>query len=129
MKSKRILRFYFNAEAAERAMNNSIMRCACLSAGAEGGGEYYANKIAELICAKYKLSQLWGYIDGVAAKLSAADLGTLENYAAMRTGLSRAGEGAKKEIKRALAKFSRRAAFINRYGEALKLVDGLYCLL
>ncbi len=129
MKSKRVLRFYFNAEALDRALNNLIMRYACLSAGAEGGGEYYAGKILKIIEAKDALSGFWGYLDGVIKSLPAADAGALQFYARLRTGIMGLPPGTVKCIKRALIKFLRRARFCGRFAAEEALINRFYCLL
>lgn len=129
MKSKRILRFYFNADALEKAIDNLILRSACVSAGAEGRGEYFAEKILDLISAKDKLSGLWRYLNAVAEGIPRKDVEILRAYASMRTGISHLGGSEKKEIKRALIRFVRRAKYIGRHAEAARLIDEFYCFL
>lgn len=129
MKSKRVLRFYFNAGALNGAIDNLIMRYACLSAGAEGGGEFYAEKILKLIGAKDKLGEFWRYLDEAAEKIPVKDVEILRFYARLRTGISRLSEDMRKDIKRSLIKFTRRARFADRFAEAQALIDNFYCII
>lgn len=129
MKSKRVLRFYFNAGALDKAMDNLILRFACVAAGAEGRGEYYAEKILGIIEAKDALAEFWRYLDGAARGLPCEDVGLLRFYAGLRTGISRLDEQKRKDVKRALIKFTRRARFAGRFAKAEAIVERFYCLL
>lgn len=129
MKSKRVLRFYFNAAALNGAMDNLIMRYACVAAGAEGRGEYYAEKMLALIAAKDELAEFWRYLDGVTGDIPLKDVEILRFYAGLRTGISRLDEEKRKDVKRALIKFTRRARRAERYAAAEELINRFYCLL
>lgn len=129
MKSKRILRFYFNAELLDKAIDKLILCLACKSARAVGAGFYYADRITELICAKDELSDFWRYVDGVTSGLTENDLKILRLYAGLRQGICRLPEEKQKEIKRAVIKFTRRARAIGRYAKATKLIDRYYCMI
>jgi hypothetical protein len=123
------LRFYFSADSLNTAMNNLIEGCACLSRE-EYDGLRCADKIIKLIEAKRSLSLLWGYINGVMEGLCEGDITTLCAYALMRTGISKLGESERKNVRRAVTKFTRRAVRnISLFSDGLRLIDNYYCLL
>ena len=127
--SKRLLRFYFNVDGLESALNNLITAYACRSVDCTKGGEYWGERIITLIDAKKSLSELWGYLDGVLSGFNTDERGTLKNYALSRFGISRLDEGKKREIKRVLIKFTRRARALGRYADGMRLVWEYYCLI
>ncbi len=128
IKSKKILRFYFNADGLERTLDKFILAAACRSAGTYAAEEC-ANGIIELIAAKDKLAELWERVDGIIGGLSAGERQTLESYAFLRCGIRRLEEARQREIRRAVIKFTRHARGIERYADALKLVGEYYCFL
>lgn len=129
MKYKQILRFYFNADELERALENLIMMHACRSADCVKGGEHYAEKILALIEAKEKLSELWQYLDGVISAIKSDEVQVLKSYALMRYGIRRLDEAKQREIKRVVIKFTRHARSLERYPEGVYLVGEYYCLM
>ena len=127
MKIKRLLRFYFGAGSLDRALNNIIMRTA-VAAGQDiyGGCELYAERMLAIISAKEQLSKLWFRLNGVICQMTVNDAATLKAYAAMRTGAR--GEQ-KREIHRAVVKFSRRAFnILSGDGAAYKILCAYYAL-
>lgn len=127
MKVKGILRFYYSAESLERAIDNLILKTACASGGRDGIAD--AEKVCALIGEKAELSRLWNYLDSAVAPLTERDKKSLEEYAAMRCGLSKLGCEERKEIRRALVKFTRRVRRLNDFCTELRLVGKYYCLL
>lgn len=127
--SKRLLRFYFNADELERALNNLILTCACRSADGVRGGEFYAERIIEITEAKKRLAELWQYLDGVISSLKTGELEPLKYYALMRYGIRKLDTVRQREIKRTVIKFSRRVRSLERYAEGVRLVEEYYCLM
>lgn len=124
-----MLRFYFNADKLNGAADNLMMRYACIAAGAEGGGEFYAEKILKLIAVKDVLAEFWSYLNGVVGKIPPADVEILRRYCLMRTGISRLPDNSRKEIKKALIKFTRRARFAERFAQAEEVINEFYSLI
>lgn len=129
MKSKRILRFYFNADGLDRALDNIITKVAASSADPSKSCEYYAGRLMALAEAKGELGELWRYLDRCMAAVGEGEREVLRRYAFMRCGIRRLGEDDRREIRRCLIKFVRRARNLERYGEGLRLVNEYYCLL
>lgn len=128
MKCKRLLKFYFYADALNAALDRLISAVAVKSYEA-GAGYQSAEKIMSVIDAKDELSKLWRYLDGVMNGLNESDIETLRYYGGLRVGSKSLGEDAVREIKRAVSKFTRRARFIGRFDRAVSLVREYYCLL
>lgn len=127
MKCKKLLRFYFNAGALNKSLDNILLNYAC--GGAERGVESCACKMFDVIEAKRELGGLWGYLNGVFEKFAAKDIAVLRFYGLSRTGVSRLPEKCRLEIKRLTARFCRRLGGLQSYRVALKLVETYYCLL
>ncbi len=129
MKSKRLLRFYFGADALDGAMQNLILGCAL------GAGEGIQNtlgcaeKMADIIAAKEELGRLWRYLDGVVAGLDVRTRTALYDYAMARCGVSSLPPDKRREYKRAVVKFTRHARNAARFCEGLRMVDEYYCLI
>lgn len=128
MRTKRILRFYFKADEFERALQNLILADACRSADYTKEGNFYAQRIINLISAKQSLAKLWEYLDGVLGGFTDGEKLTMKEYALSRTGISRLRESRKREIKRTLIKFTRRARRLKNFGEGIRVVNRYYCL-
>ena len=129
IKSKRLLRFYFNADELERALDNLIITHAYRSADCAKGGEYCSNRIIDLIESKKTLSELWRYLDGVISEFKDGEIETLKGYALSRCGIKRLEETRRREIKRVLVKFVRHARSVERFAEGMRLVGEYYCLI
>lgn len=129
MKSKRLLKFYFSADSLNRALDNLITQNALSSGDCYYGGEFYAERILELICAKKELNALWRYLDGVISGLPENDINILRYYGALRGGTAKLSAETVKEIKRVTVKFTRRARCAERYAEGIRLVNGFYSLI
>lgn len=129
IKSKRLLRFYFNADGLECALDNLITTYACRSADCAKGGEYCAERIISLIEAKKTLSALWGYLDGVVSAFKTDELETLKYYALLRCGIRRLDAARQREVKRVLIKFVRHVRALDRFAEGVRLVGDYYCLI
>ncbi len=127
MKVKYLLRFYFSADKLDRALDNLIMHCACASGEREG--IECAERLCRLIGEKSALGRLWSWLDGKMCALSEEDLSSLRYYAAMRVGLKRLSGERRRELKRAVVKFSRRIGNIGYYADGVGLVGKYYCLL
>ncbi len=121
MKTKQLLKFYFYAEGAERAINNLITYIACSPFG-DGGTELAACKIIYLTGCKDRLSELWTFLDGVISRFG-DEREILLGYA---SGIYGCGD---KRQKRVLMRFRRRAAGAERFNEALSLLRkyAVYC--
>ena len=65
MKSKRLIRFYFAADELNCALDNLILQNACNTRDFVRGGEFYAERIIEIIEIKSELGRLWNYLDKV----------------------------------------------------------------
>lgn len=127
MKSKRILKFYFGADGLEQVLDRIILRFA-ISPDCERGGEFYTERVLRLVNCKVELSKLWAYLDGVARGLTERDLSALSEYAFLRYGIRRLDDIKRRDIKRAVMKFTRRARGLGRFAEGLRLVNEYYCL-
>lgn len=121
VKTKRILRFYFSADSLERALNNIILHTAC-----DGGRDALqsAEKLCSVIGDKILLKRLWGYLDGVMSRLEEEERQILCAYCERGAA---GGENVKK-IKRALARFTRRATRLADFREEIETLNGYYCL-
>lgn len=122
------MRFYFRADDLDRAIDNLILVNACKSANSAYGGEYFAERILKLIWAKSQLADLWNYLDGVVGELE-RERETLKSYALARCGISNLPCERRREIKRALVKFTRHARRIENFAEGARLVNRYYCLM
>ena len=118
MKTKQLLRFYFYADGAERAIDNLITYIACSGCAAERAAE----RIIYLRDCKDRLSELWAYLDGVISRFG-AERSFLLGYVSGE----RAGD--EKALKRVLMRFRRRARGVERFGDALALLSKyiVYC--
>ena len=127
MKIKNLLRFYYSAGSLDRALNNLIFRLAVKAGGdTYSGCEPYADRIAGLIEVKGKLAQLWARLDEIVSGMTEADGAALKKYAYAR----RAYNGAeKRELHRAVVKFTRRAGGLLSGGEKLYKLMCAYCCL
>lgn len=129
IKSKRLLRFYFNADGLENALNNLIVTYACRSADSARDGEYWAERIILLIEAKKSLSALWSYLDKVISPFKDEEVETLKEYALLHCGTSALDDKRRREIKRVLIKFVRHVRLLEKFAEGVRLVGEYYCLL
>lgn len=127
MKCKRLLRFYFNAGALNKSLDNIILKYAC--GGEERGVESCAQKMLDLIEVKRELGGLWGYLNGVIKNFGGRDMRVLKYYGLSRTGVSKLPDGCRLEIKRVTTRFCRKLRGLCAYEKSLKLVDAYFCLL
>lgn len=129
MKVKRLLKFYFRADAIDNALDNIIYKKAMSSVDYYLDGEEVANEVAKIINYKILLCDLWAYLDGAIKTFDAGDVGVLERYANMRCGIYRLCEIERKRVRRVVVRFTRRIALrLARHSDAVKLVDTYYCL-
>lgn len=127
---KKLIRFYFSAGSLERALDTVTQKIAISSAYSEAGCEYFAERILGVIALKQDLSVLWGRLDAVISGMSARDTATLKRYGSLRTGVKKLPAEERKEIHRAVMKFTRRAEGLRRRcGELYKTLCSCYCLL
>lgn len=129
IKSKRLLRFYFNADGLDNAIDNLIVTYACRSSDCTKSGSFWVKRIASLIEAKDALGLLWSYLDGVVSPFKANEIETLKSYAFLRCGIRRVDDAKRREIKRVLIKFARHARALDRFAEGVRLVGEYYCLI
>ncbi len=129
MKSKRILKFYFFAESLNSALDNLIQKFAVDSSDFTRGGDYYAEKICEIVEEKGKLGELWNYLDKVMCAFTVCEKKVLRFYGATRRGISSFTEDERREIKRVTVKFGRHAKGLERFKDGVGLVGKYYCLL
>lgn len=119
MKLKALLKFYFSADFLNAYLDGAVLKYALNYAGE-------AEDIADLIFAvtlrKRALNALWGYMDNAFAALTDKEREALRGYARLREGYNSLPREEKNAIKRASAKFSRRAAGINAFAEGIELV-------
>lgn len=129
MYGKRLIRFYFAADKLNGALDNLIIKNALNTRDYIRGGEFYAERIIDIIGIKCELSRLWEYLDKVMAGLAEGERMVLEFYGGTRTGIKNLPDDWRREIKRTVVKFTRHARFIARYGEGVRLVKKFYALL
>lgn len=113
MKIKMLLKFYFTAEALNEQLDKLITYNACRAA--EGCFE----KITDLIEDKRALCNLMNYLESVFDKLTNEDRAVLESYARMRVGILSLRDELRREIKRAVMKFTRKLNYIGRHEEEI----------
>lgn len=128
MKSKRLIKFYFSADKLNRALDNLITQNALASADGFYSGEFYAERILELICAKKELNALWRHLDGAISGLPENDKNVLRYYGNLRGGTAKLPPETVREIKRVTIKFKRRVRNTERVAEGIRLVYGFYTL-
>lgn len=116
MKVKILLKFYFNATALNDRLDKLITYNACK---VEGCG---FDRITELIEDKSKLCNLMSYLAGIFERLTNEDTVALERYSSLRVGIKNLESVERKEIKRAVMKFTRRLAYIERHLEEVRVL-------
>lgn len=130
VKVKRLLKFYFRADAIDDALDNVIYKQAISSADYFSDGVKVANKIAKIIEYKILLGDLWAYLDGAVKTFETSDVSVLEKYANMRCGIYRLCENERKRVRRVVVRFTRRITLrLSRHADAVRLVDTYYCLM
>lgn len=128
MKSKRLMKFYFCADRLNEAMDRLILAAACGSANSIYNCEESADRVVALIEAKYMLSGLWSYLDGVMKGFCGEDKAVLYGYAFSRGGWARLGRERGNAIRKVVVRFMRRAKYLERYEEAVRVLDRFYAL-
>ena len=123
MKVKLLLKFYFNAAAVNGWLDRLIEYRACKL------GVYEFNKVTELIEDKKRLCSLMDYLEGKFAKLTKKDIATLCFYANLRVGIRRLEDEKRREIKRAVMKFTRKLTYIERHEEEVKTLKNYRAVL
>lgn len=126
MNCKRILKFYFNADILNSAMDGLILKRAL---NFDGGCESGAESILDVIEKKCAAGELYGYIDKIMDGLDGRDRATLKFYALRRDGCAGYPDGVRREIKRAVCKFLRRARRLYGFKDGIKVVSDFYCLI
>lgn len=129
MKSKRLIKFYFCADKLNAAMDRLILAAACRSADDIYNYGKSADRVVELIDAKYTLSGLWQYLDKVMQGFGGEDKATLYGYAFSKGGWARLGRERGNAVRRVVVRFMRRAKYIYRYSEGAELLDKFYALM
>ena len=128
MKVKRLVKFYFNVEQLEKMLDGKIRNIAEKSADYNKSCEFFADKILEIISDKAELAGLWGFIDKIISSMSAKNVQALRYYARLRTGFNSLSAGVKRGIKTAAVQFTRHARGIERFRQALGVLNKYYCL-
>ena len=124
VKAKRVLKFYFQADGLNSALDNLILK----RATAYGkSGEEGAEAVLEIVEAKKSLAALWAYLDGVMRGFEEGEKRVLRFYGCAKKGAL--APDCRREVKRVTVRFFRHATGLVRFSGALKLVDGYYCLL
>ena len=113
MKVKLLLKFYFNAGALNERLDKLITYNACK---AEGGN---FDRIFELIEDKRKLCNLMSYLKGRFEKLTEKDEVALKKYSSIRIDIKKLEDTERREINRAVMKFSRKLNNIGRHEEEI----------
>lgn len=129
MKSKRLLRFYFCADKLNEALDRLMLAAACGSAENIYNCEVCAERIGGLIEAKYALSALWNYLDGVMKGFGGEDKAVLYGYALSRGGWARLGRERANAVRKVVVRFMRRAKYLSRFSSGAELVDKFYALI
>jgi len=127
---KRVLRFYFAAEALNSTLDKIIYSSAALSykSGCTGADDF--ERVAKLVETKGLLSDFWARLNYVMERMAEMDVAALKRYASLRVGTRRLPEGEQRELHRAVTKFGRRAeGVLERSEEQLKCVMAYYCLI
>ena len=128
MKVKRLVKFYFNVEGLERALDLKILTIAENSVDYNKSCEYFADKILEIISDKAELASLWAFIDKIIGSMSEKNVRALKFYARLRKGFNSLPEGVRREIKTAAVQFTRHARGIDRFRQAIGILNKYYCL-
>lgn len=115
MKVKLLLKFYFNAAAFNGWLDNVITFNACRVDG-EAGFE----KVAAIVEDKRELCNLMNYLERKFERLAKEDIAALRRYAFLRVGIKNLEGGIRREIKRAVMKFTRRLTYIERHEEEIR---------
>lgn len=110
MKVKILLKFYFNAAPINDWLDRLITYNACKAAESTG-----FDKITSLIEDKRKLCNLMNYLEDKFGKLTQRDKAALKCYADLRVGVRNLCDENRREIKRAVMKFTRLLTFIGRH--------------
>ena len=129
-KLKQILRFYFSADSLNKALD-AIIENIALNSWKDGyDNAKYFTRINSVVEVKGELSDFWARLNGVMLTLTDRDLATLKGYARLRSGISRLDEDGKRELHRAVVKFSRKTAgLLNNSDRALKCISAYYALI
>ena len=123
------MKFYFNAEGLNKALDRIILNYACSSFECSKSVEYYVERIGRLIAVKSKLSEFYAYLDGVLGGFKKEEREALSYYANLRFGIKRLPDEICRAIKSAVMKFVRHARQLDRFAEGVKLVNEYYCLM
>lgn len=138
MKYKRLLKFYFNVDGINGALDSLLLRYATASADCYNGCEYYADRMCRVIQVKSDLGELWAFLDNALSSVTEQDRRTLESYSEKRrkerkgTILSEGTEEEsveKRALHRSLMKFSRRVSGrIKSFERQISVLQEYYCL-
>ncbi len=123
MKIKILLKFYFNAGKLNGKMDKFIEYNACR---ADGGG---FGRVEELLGDKILLCSLMDYLCGIFKKLTAKDWAALEKYSSLRVGIRHLCDVDRREIKRAVTKFTRKLTYIGRHEKEVKALQKYRCII
>ena len=116
MKVKILLQFYFNAADLNERLDKLITYNACKVDGCR------FDRIAELIEDKRKLCNLMSYLKERFEKLTPKDVVTLKKYSALRVDIKKLEDTQRREIKRAVMKFTRKLNFIKQHEEEIAVL-------
>ena len=111
MKVKILLKFYFNAASFNDRLDKLITYNACKVEG------YGFDSVTALIGDKGKLCNLKIYLEKRFESLTKEDIRALKTYSALRVGIKNLDEKTRREIKRAVMKFTRKLTYIDGHKE------------
>jgi hypothetical protein len=126
---KKVLRFYFCADDLNYAIDNLIEHIAVSSGKSDKSPVIFSERIIDLVESKKCLSVLWGYLDLVIKKFDEQDIKLLTFYSHLRCGVTNLDDEKRKNIHRAVVKFSRKVPdILKRFEEQISLIEFYYAL-
>lgn len=123
MKVKLLLKFYFGADSLNERLDKLIEYHACRTDGSS------FEKVAALIEDKKTLCKLMDYLEGKFDKLTQRDISALERYAKLRVSVQKLEDDVRRDIKRAVMKFTRKLTFLERHEEEVKTLKNYRAIL
>lgn len=124
MKIKLLLKFYFNAAYLNEWMNRLITFNACKTEC-----EASFEKVTSLIEDKQALCNLMNYLEGKFERLTKRDMMALKRYAELRVSVRKLGDEERRDIKRAVMKFTRKLTYIERHKEEVQTLKNYRAIL
>ena len=123
MKVKLLLKFYFNAAVLNERLDRLIAFHACQVSG------WSFEKVTALIEDKRALCNLMNYLESRLEKLTQRDLNALKRYAKLRVSVRKLEDEERRDIKRAVMKFTRKLTYIDRHEKELQTLKNYRAVL